>query len=88
MASYKIEVIRRATIFVDDVYSLEDAQAYIEDCCPIDEVKQSDFLETDSGEEVEGQKCFVVVKNVNIIIHIINIVLSWEHDLNLLSVAL
>lgn len=54
MASYKIEVIRRGTIFVDDVDSLEDAQAYIEDCCPIDEVKWSDFLEAGNGEELEG----------------------------------
>ena len=32
MAAYKVEVIRRGTIVVDDVDSLEDAEEYIENC--------------------------------------------------------
>lgn len=34
------------------VDSLEDAEAYIENCNPIDEVKWSDFVEAGHGEEV------------------------------------
>ena len=37
-----------------EVDSLEDAEAYIENCNPIDEVKWSDFVEAGHGEEVEG----------------------------------
>lgn len=36
-----------------EVDSLEDAEAYIENCNPIDEVKWSDFVEAGHGEEVE-----------------------------------
>lgn len=36
-----------------DADSLEDAEAYIENCNPIDEVKWSDFVEAGHGEEVE-----------------------------------
>lgn len=54
MAAYKVEVIRRGVIVVDGVDSLEDAEEYIENCNPIDEIKWSDFLEVVRGEEVEG----------------------------------
>lgn len=53
MAAYKVEVIRRGTIVVDGVDSLENAEEYIENCNPIDEVKWSDFVEIVCGEEVE-----------------------------------
>ncbi len=46
MATYEIEVIRRGKIVVDDVEDLEQAEEYVENCNPIDEVKWSDFLET------------------------------------------
>lgn len=55
MAIYKVKVIRRGTIIVDDVESLEDAEEYIESCNPIDEVRWSDFLETMDGG-MEQQK--------------------------------
>ena len=53
MAAYKVEVIRRGIITVNDIDSLEDAEGYIENCNPIDEVKWSDFVEVVCGEEVE-----------------------------------
>ena len=46
MATYEIEVIRRGKIVVSDVEDLEQAEEYIENCNPIDEVKWSDFIET------------------------------------------
>lgn len=55
MAIYKVKVIRRGTIIVDDVESLEDAEEYFESCNPINEVKWSDFLET-MGGGMEQQK--------------------------------
>lgn len=55
MAIYKIEVIRRGTIIVDNVDSLEDAEEYIENCNPVDEVNWSDFLGTMEGG-IELQK--------------------------------
>lgn len=54
MAAFKVEVIRRGIIVVDGVDCLEDAEAYIENCNPIDEVKWSDSVEAGHGEEVEG----------------------------------
>ena len=54
MAAYKVEVIRRGTIVVDGVDSLENAEEYIENCNPIDEIRWSDFVEVVCGEEVEG----------------------------------
>ena len=45
MATYELEVIRRGTIVVEDVDSEDEAQEYIENCNPIDEVEWSDFLE-------------------------------------------
>lgn len=53
MAKYKFDIIRRGTIIVDGMDSLEDAQEYIENCSPIDDITWSDFLETFSGEEIE-----------------------------------
>lgn len=53
MVAYKVEVIRRGTIIVNDIDSLEQAEEYIENCNPVDEVKWSDFLEVVCGEEVE-----------------------------------
>ena len=53
MTAYKVEVIRRGTIVVDDVDSLEDAEEYIENCNPVDEVRWSDFMEVACGKEVE-----------------------------------
>ena len=53
MATYKLEVIRRGTIIVDDVEDLAQAEEYIEGCNPIDDVEWSDFLQVVAGEEVE-----------------------------------
>ena len=53
MASYKVEVIRRGTIIVDGVNSVEDAAEYVETCNPVDEVRWSEFVETVSCEEME-----------------------------------
>lgn len=53
MAVYRLQVLRKGTIIVDDVESLEEAQEYIESCNPIDDVSWSDFLETiDDGIEL------------------------------------
>jgi len=49
MAVYRLEVIRRGIVVVDDVDSLEDAEEYIENCNPVDEVNRSDFLEVMQG---------------------------------------
>ena len=54
MAVYRLKVIRKGTIIVDDVDSLEDAKEYIESCNPIDDVSWSDFLEAmDGGIELQ-----------------------------------
>ena len=54
MATYKLEVIRRGTIIVDDVRDLEQAEEYIENCNPVDDVEWSSFLETTAcGRELE-----------------------------------
>ena len=54
MAVYRLEVMRRGIIVVDDVDSLEDAEEYIENCNLVDEVNWSDFLETiDDGIELK-----------------------------------
>lgn len=53
MAVYRLQVMRKGTIIVDDVNSLEDAQEYIESCNPVDDVSWSDFLEAmDGGMEL------------------------------------
>lgn len=49
MAVYRLQVLRKGTIIVDDVESLEEAQEYIESCNPVDDVSWSDFLETMDG---------------------------------------
>jgi Translation initiation factor IF-2, N-terminal region. len=49
MGIYKLDVIRRGIAVVDDVGSLEDAEAYIENCNPVEEVSWSDFLEAQGG---------------------------------------
>ena len=46
MAAYKLEVVRRGYIIVDDVDDWEQAEEYIENCNPVDEVEWSSFLET------------------------------------------
>ncbi|MGN9126020.1 hypothetical protein ACTM97_06340 [Oliverpabstia intestinalis] len=53
----RIEMLNNAffhDVELTEVDSLEDAEAYIENCNPIDEVKWSDFVEAGHGEEVEG----------------------------------
>lgn len=55
MATYRVNVIRRGTIIVDDVDSLEEAEEYVESCNPIDEVNWSDFLGAMEGG-IELQK--------------------------------
>ena len=52
MAAFVVEVIRRGSIIVDGVDSLEDAKDYIEKCYLVDEVKWDNFLEAGYGEEV------------------------------------
>ncbi len=49
MAVYRLKVIRKGTIIVDGVDSLEEAQEYIESCNPVDDVSWSDFLEAMDG---------------------------------------
>ena len=49
MGIYKLEVIRRGIVIVDDVNSLEDAKEYIENCHPVEEASWSDFLEVQEG---------------------------------------
>lgn len=49
MAVYRLQVMRKGTIIVDGVDSLEDAKEYIEGCNPVDDVNWSDFLETMDG---------------------------------------
>ena len=65
MGIYKLEVIRRGIIIVDDVDSLEDAKEYIENCNPVEEVSWSDFLEAQEGG-IELQKIsipdFMIIK--------------------------
>lgn len=54
MAVYRLQVMRKGTIIVDGVDSLEEAQEYIESCNPVDEVSWSGFLETmDGGIELK-----------------------------------
>jgi len=54
MAVYRLQVMRKGTIIVDGVDSLEDAKEYIESCDPVDDVSWSDFLETiDDGIELK-----------------------------------
>ena len=54
MAVYRLQVMRKGTIIVDGVESLEEAQEYIESCNPIDDVSWSDFLEAmDGGIELQ-----------------------------------
>lgn len=54
MAVYRLQVMRKGTIIVDGVDSMEEAQEYIESCNPIDDVSWSDFLETmDGGIELK-----------------------------------
>lgn len=49
MGIYKLEVIRRGIIIVDDVDSMDVAKEYIENCNPVEEVSWSDFLEVQEG---------------------------------------
>lgn len=54
MAAYKLEVVRHGYVIVDDVEDLTQAEEYIENCNPVDEVKWSDFLQTTPcGTELE-----------------------------------
>lgn len=54
MAVYRLQVMRKGTIIVDGVESMEEAQEYIESCNPIDDVSWSDFLDTmDGGIELK-----------------------------------
>lgn len=54
MAVYRLQVMRKGTIIVDGVDSLEEAQEYIESCNPIDDVSWSHFLEAmDGGIELK-----------------------------------
>lgn len=55
MAVYRLQVMRKGTIIVDGVDSLEEAQEYIESCNPVDDVSWSDFLET-INDGIELQK--------------------------------
>lgn len=53
MGIYRLKVVQHGTIIVDGVDSLEEAQEYIENCNPVDDVSWSDFLETiDDGIEL------------------------------------
>ena len=58
MATYRVNVIRKGTIIVDGVDSLEDAEEYIENCNPVDEISWSDFLEC-YGYGTEIKKIYI-----------------------------
>lgn len=67
MATYKLEVIRRGTIIVDDVEDLEQAEEYVEGCNPIDDVEWSDFLQVTGGTKmkiIQMPYDFVQVKKI------------------------
>lgn len=54
MGVYRLQVMRKGTIIVDGVDSLEDAKEYIESCNSIDNVSWSDFLVAmDGGIELK-----------------------------------
>lgn len=53
MATYKLEVIRRGTIIVDDVEDLEQAEEYVEGCNPVDDVEWSDYLQVTGGTKLK-----------------------------------
>ena len=54
MAAYKLEVVRHGYIIVDDVEDITQAEEYIENCNPVDDVEWSSFLETTAcGRELE-----------------------------------
>ena len=54
MAAYKLEVIRYGYIIVDDVEDIAQAEEYIENCNPVDDVEWSSFLETTAcGNELQ-----------------------------------
>lgn len=55
MGIYRIKVVQRGTIIVDGVDSLEEAEEYLENCNPVDDVKWSGFLEAMQGG-IELQK--------------------------------
>ena len=58
MAKYKVNVIRKGTIIVDGVDSLEDAEEYIKNCNPVDEISWSNSLEC-YGRGIEIKKIYV-----------------------------
>lgn len=58
MAKYKVNVIRKGTIIVDGVDSLEDAEEYIKNCNPVDEISWSNFLEC-YGRGIEIKRIYV-----------------------------
>ena len=66
MAIYRLQVVQRGTIIVDEIDSLEEAEEYIESCNPVDDVKWSGFLEAMEGG-IELQKIsvpdFMVIKD-------------------------
>ena len=54
MAAYKLEVVRHGYIIVDDVEDITQAEEYIENCNPVDDVEWSSFLETTAcGRELD-----------------------------------
>ena len=55
MGIYRLKVVQRGTIIIDDVDSLEEAEEYIESCNPVDDVSWSGFLEVMEGG-IELQK--------------------------------
>lgn len=55
MGIFRLKVVQRGTIVVEGVDSLEDAEEYIKNCSPVDDVKWSGFLETMQGG-IELQK--------------------------------
>lgn len=55
MGIFRLKVVQRGTIIVDGVDSLEEAEEYLENCNPVDDVKWSGFLEAMQGG-IELQK--------------------------------
>lgn len=55
MGIYRIKVVQRGTIIVVGVDSLEEAEEYLENCNPVDDVNWSGFLEAMQGG-IELQK--------------------------------
>lgn len=58
MGIFRLKVVQHGTVIVDGVDRLEEAEEYLKNCNPIDDVNWSDFLEVMQGG-IELQKISV-----------------------------